>query len=167
MERMARVSRQDIDSVANCGGRDDKDKTQYGHRHQGLAAPAHTRYLMILAILLICVRILTLLIGSTKFTVGAVFLAVRAVSIMVPRLEKLIQIEGKLRRGRKLTCLSTAIRGGSLAEAIIGRRRVLATVDLRDQLREFCNRIAFAVRREMFVIHRGSPELNSRRDPEA
>ena len=90
-----------------------------------------------------------IIIDVTRLVVGAMLVALRCWLI-------LIQIDGKLERGRKLRDFIVAIRSGFLAQAIIGRRAPLVTVSLSDQSREFCNGIAFSAGSETFATHRST-----------
>jgi hypothetical protein len=81
----------------------------------------------------------------------------RRLLIALTRLLMLNQFDGKLGRGRKLGCVTEALRAGFQAEAIIGRRVLLVSVSVNNQSREFCDGIAFSVGLGTFANHRFAP----------
>ena len=110
-------------SVADCAGRADKGKTDYRHDH-GQAVRAHAQDFTILMLLLnrvmrnftILILLLSgreIVIDVTRLVVGAMIVALRCWLI-------LIQIDGKLERGRKLRDSSWP------SEAVSSRRRLSA-----------------------------------------
>jgi hypothetical protein len=65
-----------------------------------------------------------------------------------------IQIDGKLERGRKLGRFIVAIPEDSCGRLVIGRRALLVSVGVRNQSRKFCDGIAFSVGLGTFANHR-------------
>jgi hypothetical protein len=71
-------------------------------------------------------------------------LVVGAVLVMLTRLVIVIQIDGKLERGRKLGRFIVAIPEDSCGRLVIGRRALLVSVGVRNQSHKFCDGIALS-----------------------
>jgi hypothetical protein len=96
--------------------------------------------------------ILILLLSGGEIIIDAARLVVGAMLVMLTRLVIVIQIDGKLGRGRKLGRFIVAIPGDW--RLVIGRRALLVSVGVRNQSRKFCDGIAFSVGLGTFANHR-------------
>src|SRR5262249_51991336 len=134
----------------------------------GQAAPAHARLIILILLLSWAIRrftipklmpcvirsfIILILPQRRRIIVDVLRLVVGAMLIALTCLIRLIQIGGKLGRGRKLGCVLVGLGAGFQAEAIIGRRALLVSVGVSNQSREFCDRIAFSVGSGAFANH--------------
>ena len=85
--------------------------------------------------------ILILLLSGGEIIIDAARLVVGAMLVMLTRLVIVIQIDGKLGRGRKLGRFIVAIPEDSCGRLVIGRRALLVSVGVRNQSRKFCDGI--------------------------